>query len=47
LASGALFEVVAIDELYSSIEYQLLDGELGDYDINTWRQLNTSKAKAH
>jgi len=46
LASGALFEVVAIDELNSTIEYQLLDGELGEYDLGTWRQLQLSQAEA-
>jgi hypothetical protein len=46
LASGALFEVVAIDELSSTIEYQLLDGELGEYDLTTWRQLTISAAEA-
>ena len=46
LVSGALFEVVAIDEPNSTIEYQLLDGELGEYDLSTWRQLSISKAEA-
>ena len=46
LASGVLFEVVAIDELNNTIEYQLLDGELGEYDLSTWRQLTISKAEA-
>ncbi|PCI78835.1 MAG: hypothetical protein COB20_06085 [SAR86 cluster bacterium] len=46
LASGALFEVVAIDEPNSTIEYQLVDGELGEYDLNTWRQLTISEAEA-
>jgi len=46
LVSGALFEVVAIDELNSTIEYQLLDGELGEYDLSTWRQLHISEAEA-
>ena len=47
MASGALFEVVAIDEPNSNIEYQQLDGELGVYDLNTWRQLNIGNAEAH
>lgn len=46
LSSGALFEVVAIDELNNTIEYQLLDGELGEYDFNTWRLLAINKAEA-
>ena len=46
LVSGALFEVVAIDEPNSTIEYQLLDGEVGEYDFSTWRQLLISEAEA-
>ena len=46
LISGALFEVVAIDELNSTIEYQLLDGEAGEYDLSTWSQLFISEAEA-
>ena len=46
LVSGALFEVVAIDEVNSTIEYQLLDGEVGEYDLSTWRQLFISEAEA-
>lgn len=46
LVSGALFEVVAIDEANSTIEYQLLDGEVGEYDLSTWRQLFISEAEA-
>ena len=46
LVSGALFEVVAIDEVNITIEYQLLDGEVGEYDLSTWRQLFISEAKA-
>jgi len=44
--AGTLFEVVAIDELNHTIEYQLLDGELGEYDIATWRQLTIVPAEA-
>ena len=46
LVSGALFEVVAIDDVNSTIEYQLLDGEVGEYDLSTWRQLFISEAEA-
>lgn len=46
LASGTLFEVVAIDEHSGTIEYQLLDGELGEYDMAAWRQLLISEAEA-
>ncbi len=46
LVSGNLFEVVAVDEDSSTIEYQLLDGELGEYDFSTWEQLYISNAEA-
>ena len=46
LISGALFEVVAIDKLNSTIEYQLLDGEVREYDLSTWSQLFISEAEA-
>ena len=46
LISGALFKVVAIDEFNSTIEYQLLDGEVGEYELSTWHQLFISQAEA-
>lgn len=46
LVSGTLFEVVAIDEHSSTIEYQMLDGELGEYDLSTWRLLHLIEAQA-
>jgi hypothetical protein len=46
LVSGTLFEVVAVDDVSSSIEYQMVDGELGEYDFNTWRLLYICKAEA-
>lgn len=39
LVSGSLFEVVAYDEDGGTIEYQLVDGEVGEYEITTWKQL--------
>ena len=46
IVSGSLFEVVAYDEDGGTVEYQLLDGELGEYDIATWRLLYLSAAEA-
>jgi hypothetical protein len=46
LVSGSLFEVVAVDEETRTIEYQMVDGELGEYDIATWKQLHISNAEA-
>lgn len=46
LVSGSLFEVVAVDEQTRTIEYQMVDGELGEYDIDTWKQLHICNAEA-
>jgi len=46
VVSGSLFEVVAIDEANDTIEIQLVDGEVGEYDMTTWRQLYLSAAEA-
>lgn len=45
-SSGALFEVVAYDEDAGAIEYQLVDGEVGEYDITIWKQLHLTAAEA-
>lgn len=36
---GNVFEVVAMDEADLTIETQLIDGELAEYDFDSWRQL--------
>lgn len=41
LAAGSVFEVVAVDERFSTIETQLLDGALAEYDMDTWDELST------
>jgi len=46
VVSGNLFEVVAYDEDSGNIEYQLIDGEVGEYDTVTWKQLYLSPAEA-
>jgi len=46
LVSGSLFEVVAFDEDSGSIEYQLIDGEVGEYEVATWKQLYLTTAEA-
>ena len=46
LASGAVFEVVAIDEASGTIEYQHVDGEVGEFDLATWQQLPLLPAEA-
>lgn len=44
--SGSLFEVVAIDDASGTIEIQMVDGEVGEYDPATWQQLYLSPAEA-
>lgn len=46
LVSGSLFEVVAIDEASGTIEIQMVDGEVGEYDTATWKQLYLTPAEA-
>lgn len=46
MASGTLFKVVAVDEYSGTIEYQLLDGEVGEYDTSAWKQLLLAPAEA-
>ena len=38
LQTGAVFEVVAIDDADQTIEAQLLDGALLEYDREAWRE---------
>lgn len=45
VVSGSLFEVVAIDETSGTIEYQMVDGEVGEYDTNSWQLLFLSPAQ--
>ena len=37
--SGATFEVVALDAQNQLVETQHIDGEISEYDIESWRQL--------
>jgi len=46
LVSGKLFEVVAYDEQNQTIEYQLVDGEVGEYELTAWQQLYLAPAEA-
>ena len=46
VVSGSLFEVVAIDESNGTIEFQMVDGEVGEYDTSTWQQLLLAPAEA-
>ena len=46
VVSGSLFEVVALDEQSGTIEYQLVDGAVGEYEITTWKDLYLVAAEA-
>lgn len=36
---GSIFEVVAFDEEEETVEIQHLDGEVEEYDLDSWREL--------
>ncbi|MBT8147967.1 MAG: hypothetical protein KJN90_14005 [Gammaproteobacteria bacterium] len=46
VATGVVFEVVAIDEDSGTIEYQHVDGEVGEFELSTWQQLPLLRAEA-
>lgn len=39
IGNGALFEIVAIDDLERTIEIQYLDGTVDEFDLDQWQQL--------
>lgn len=39
-STGQLFEVVAVDEKYGTIEVQYKDGDLAEFDMESWGQLD-------
>jgi hypothetical protein len=39
LQTGVKFEVVAVDEAAETIEVQMLDGEICEYDADTWSEM--------
>ena len=44
--SNQLFEVVAIDDHAGSIEIQYVDGELGEFDLESWASQEIEPAAA-
>ena len=46
VSTGAIFEVVAIDDDSNTIEYQHIDGEVGEFDFSAWKQLPLLSAEA-
>ena len=45
VANGSLFEVVAYDEQSGTVEYQHVDGEVGEYDTGSWQELSLIPAE--
>lgn len=39
LQQGSMFEVVAVDDVEQTIETQMLDGALSEYDFENWREM--------
>ena len=46
IQTAALFEVVAWDPTAHTIETQHLDGEVGEYDLDAWREMLLIRAEA-
>lgn len=44
LDSGQLFEIVAYDRDSATVQVQYLDGEITDYDLESWGQLDLAPA---
>ncbi len=36
---GSIFEVVAVDDSDQTVETQYVDGEIGEFDLDTWGDL--------
>ncbi|HUH38256.1 MAG TPA: DUF6763 family protein [Spongiibacteraceae bacterium] len=45
IAQDMLFEVVAIDEAAQTIDIQLVDGAVCEYDLDSWRELELETAE--
>ena len=46
LQTSALFEIVAWDTASHTIETQYLDGEVSEYDLDSWREMHLIRAEA-
>ena len=42
--SGQVFEIVAYDRDEATVQVQYLDGEIADFDLDSWVQLELSRA---
>ena len=39
MQQGAMFEVVAVDDIEQTIETQLIDGAIEEFDFDNWKEL--------
>ncbi len=46
LVEDQMFEVVAVDEQFGTVEIQYLGGEVSEWDLETWPQLALIPAEA-
>jgi len=46
LATGQLFEVVAVDEKYGTIEVQYGDGDIAEFEMESWGRLEITLTNA-
>lgn len=46
LSTGQLFEIVAVDDKYGTIEIQYEDGDIAEYDAESWGHLNVAMTAA-
>lgn len=44
--SGLLFEIVALDRDEGTVQVQYVDGELADYDLDSWADMQLRSAAA-
>jgi hypothetical protein len=45
IQQGLIFEVVAYDEMEQTVETQLIDGAVGEYDMESWSELNLEQVE--
>lgn len=46
LQQGSIFEVVAVDEMEQTIETQLIDGAVEEFDFDNWQELLLEEIEA-
>lgn len=39
IQQSIMFEVVAVDDAAQTVETQLIDGAISDYDLDTWQEM--------